>query len=211
MPPKSKGRILMNTFFNKVRTYIFRGFVAIIPIFLCYLAVRLLYTLIDTNVIEFINRFVAVRHIPGLGILLVLVALFLIGLIVGNFVGRSIFKFIENISERIPVIKFIYGIGKQISQSLNLDSEKSGFKKAVLVRFGNSLVPGFLSGSVSDQTINEERTLVFVPTAPSPTQGFVFAVKKGDIIDPGWSVEECWKVVVSAGIIAPKQIQKLLE
>lgn len=198
----------MNHLFKHLQMCVLRGFVALIPIFLCYFAVQLLYNLIDKNVIEFINKFLDVRHIPGLGILLVLISLYVIGLIVGNFIGRRIFRMIESISKRIPLINAIYGVGKQLSQSLNVDNEKSGFKKAVLVRFNNTLVPGFLSNTISDDNIAEDRILVFMPTAPSPTQGFVMAVKKIDVIDPGWSLEEGWKVVVTAGIIAPKQILK---
>jgi uncharacterized membrane protein len=116
---------------------------------------------------------------------------------------------IESISERIPVIKVIYGIGKQLSQSLDVSDEKKGFKKSVLVKLDGhkALVPGFVTGSMADAQTKEERTIVFLPTAPSPTQGFVMAVSPDRIIDPGWSVEEGLKIIVSAGIIAPANIQ----
>lgn len=198
----------MNHVFKHMQMCVIRGFVALIPLFLCYLAVQLLYNMIDKNVVELINKFIKVRHIPGLGILLVVISLYLIGLIVGNIIGRRIFRLIESISKRIPLINAIYGVGKQLSQSLNVDNDKSGFKKAVLVRFNNTLVPGFLSNTISDENITEDRVFVFMPTAPSPTQGFVMAVKKIDVIDPGWTVEECWKVIVTAGIIAPDRIMK---
>ena len=58
----------MKNFFKHARSYIFRGFLAIIPLFLCVLAVQLLYTLIDKKVIGFLNNFFEVRQIPGLGI-----------------------------------------------------------------------------------------------------------------------------------------------
>lgn len=199
----------MKNIFKHIEFCILRGAVASIPIVLCYFAITLLYNLVDKKVIAFINQFYNVQHIPGLGIFLVLVILYLGGLIVGNMLGKSILKLIETISKRIPVIKVIYGIGKQLSQSLEVTDEKKGFKKAVLVNFNNQnvLIPGFMTGTIMDEQTGEEKVLVFLPTAPSPTQGFVTAVKPDQIIDPGWSVEEGLKIVVSAGIIAPKSIQ----
>lgn len=202
----------MTKFLKHIEFCILRGAVASIPLFLCYLAITLLYNLVDRKAVAFLNRYVDVQMIPGLGLLLVLLILYLIGLIVGNIFGKSLLKGIEIITERIPVIKVIYGVGKQLSQSLDVSNEKSGFKKTVLVNLNqnNMLVPGFVTGVMIDESTGEEKTLVFLPTAPSPTQGFVTAVSKGQIIDPGWTVEEGLKIVVSAGIIAPKSIRRVL-
>lgn len=202
----------MKHFLGHLQKYIFRGFLAIIPIFLCYLAVKLLHELIDKKVIGFLDRFVEVTNIPGLGILLVLIALYLLGLFVGNLFGRAFLAFLEGISERIPLIKTVYSLGKQLSQSLDVNNQKSGFQKAVLVQLKDPkmLVPGFVTGKILDQHTNEELVIVFFPTSPTPTQGFTTALKKDQIIDPGWSVEEGFKVVVSAGIIAPKVIARNL-
>ena len=201
----------MKKLLKHIEFCILRGAIAIIPLGLCYLAIALLYNLIDRKVVAFLNRYVDVHLIPGLGILLVLAILYLIGLIVGNFIGKGILSLIETISERIPVIKAVYGIGKQLSQSLDVTDEKRGFKKTVLVSLNDhkALIPGFVTGTMVDEQSGQERTLVFIPTAPSPTQGFVTAVSPAQIIDPGWSVEEGLKVVVSAGMIAPKTIQQI--
>jgi uncharacterized membrane protein len=197
----------MKNTFKHIRIYIFRGFLAIIPLFLCVFAIQLLYVLIDKKVITFINHFIEVRQIPGLGILLLLLSLYLIGLIVSNFIGLQLFKFIEGVTNRIPIIKAIYGIGKQLSQSLSItDGEKMAFKKAVLVNLDNTNLwaPGFVTGEIIHNVTQEKLILVLIPNAPTPASGFVVAVKESNIMDPGWSVEECLKVLVSVGIITPK-------
>ncbi len=200
----------MKKFFNHAKVYIFRGFLAIIPIFLCYSAIKLLLVLIDRNVLEFLNRFFEVRKIPGFGLLLAALVLYLIGLIASNFVGRQLFSLIERITERIPFIKTIYSVGKQLSQSLSLTGEdKKAFKKAVLVNAYMDLwVPAFVTGSVKDQKTQQELLIVFVPTVPNPTTGFVFIAQSSQVKDPGWTVEESLKAIVSAGIIIPKEIKK---
>jgi uncharacterized membrane protein len=193
-----------------VLNYIFRGLLAVIPILLCVFAIQLLYVLIDKRIMGFLDNFIEIRQIPGLGIFLVLVCLYLIGLIVSNIIGHQFFRFIEGISQRIPLIKTIYGIGKQLSQSLSsVDQEKQAFKKAVLVKINNDglMVPGFVMGTLMNKKTNEEFLFVLTPTAPTPGSGFVLVVKASQTVDPGWTVEECLKAIVSVGIVAPKEIK----
>ncbi|MDO8580937.1 MAG: DUF502 domain-containing protein [Candidatus Omnitrophota bacterium] len=200
----------MKNFLNHARMYIFRGLLAIIPILLCVFALQLLYVLIDKRVMGFLSQFVEVRQIPGLGLLLVLVSLYLIGLIVSNILGRQLLHFFERITERIPFIKTIYGVGKQLSHGLSIaDGEKQAFKKAILIKLENTglLVPAFVTGSIVHSETKEEYLFVLTPTAPNPASGFIFVVKASQAIDPGWSIEDCLKAIVSVGIISPKDLK----
>jgi len=168
---------------------------------------QLLYVLIDKRVLGLLDHFWNVRHIPGLGVLLVLVCLYLIGLVVSNILGHQLFKFIENITQRIPLISTIYSVGKQLSQGLSfVEGDKQPFKKAVLVKLnGDSLmVPAFVMSSMKSNKTDEEFFFVLAPTAPTPGSGFVFVVRASQILDPGWTVEECLKAIISVGIVTPK-------
>src|SRR6266436_1251598 len=146
----------MKNFFIHIRVFILRGLLAIIPLLLCYFAIIFLYRLIDKQIIKFLAQYIQffdIHQIPGLGILLLLATLYFIGLIFSNVLGRQIFRFIDNITNRIPIIKFIYGIGKQISDTFSMaDPQKQAFKKAVLVSaFGdNGWLLGFVTGSIKD-------------------------------------------------------------
>jgi len=204
----------MKHFFNHIRIYILRGLLAIIPLLLCVTAIALLYKFIDKQIIKFLAqyiRFFDIHQIPGLGILLLLISLYFIGLIFSNVAGRQIFKFIGNITERIPIIKFIYSIGKQISDTLSMtDPQKQAFKKAVLVNAfnGSGWMLGFITGSIKDQE-GGELFKVFVPTAPHPLTGIIFIFKPSQTLDCGWTVEEALKMIVSVGIISPEKIRKI--
>ena len=146
---------------------------------------------------------------PGLGILLVLATLYVLGVVTTNVIGRQFFGTIERIANRIPLIKTIYQLGSQLAVTLSLP-EKQVFKRAVLVEY---LKPGiwtigFVTGTISDRKSNDEALLkVFVPTPPNPTSGTVVAVKESQTRDPGWSVEEALKYVISAGVIGPTEIR----
>ena len=207
---KTTIKTTMKNFFTHARIYIFRGLLAIIPILLCVVAIRLLYVLIDKKIMGFLDNFIEIRQIPGMGIVLVLVSLYLIGLIVSNIVGNQFFKFIEGVSQRIPLIKTIYGLGKQLSQGISaVDHGNQAFKKAVLIKLNNDglMAPGFVMGSLISRRTNEEYLFVLAPTAPTPGSGFVLVVKASQTVDPGWTVEECLKAIVSVGIISPKEMK----
>jgi uncharacterized membrane protein len=200
----------MKKFFIHLGKYILRGLLAVIPLFLCFVAIWFLRKFIDKQILEHLPKFIDQHQIPGLGILLLLASLYLIGLIFSNVLGRQILKFIHSVAERIPVINFIYGIGKQISDTLSdTDSQKQAFKKAVLVNTfnGNGWMLGFVTGSIKDQD-GQELLRVFVPSSPHPLTGIVFIIKPSQTLDCGWSVEEALKMVVSIGIISPDGIKK---
>jgi len=201
----------MKKFFFHLGTYILRGILAIIPIILCWTAIWLLRKFIDQQVLKFLSQYIDIRQIPGLGIVLLLASLYIIGLIFSNVLGRQILKFIDNIADRIPIIKFIYGVGKQISDTLSMtDPQKQAFKKAVLVDSfnGHGWMLGFITGSIKNQD-GEELLKVFVPTAPHPLTGIIFILKPSQTVDCGWTVEEALKMIVSVGIISPEEIKKL--
>jgi uncharacterized membrane protein len=196
-------------FLAHTRTYIFRGLLAIIPLALSVFAVLFLYNFIDKKVMDFIDRFIQVRQIPGLGILLLVFLLYLIGLIVSNVVGRQFFMLIERISVHIPIVKVIYQVGKQVSDSFSISGKKA-FKKALLLDLvgnGNYIVC-YVIGIIKDKTSGEEFLNVFIPTTPTPTAGFNVLVKESQTIDPGWSVEEAFKMALSAGLVSPSSFER---
>lgn len=190
-----------------LRVYIIRGVLAVIPIGLSIIAIRLIYLVIDKRIIEALDKVIGYR-IPGLGVVLVLIVLYLLGLITSNVLGRRFLGILENVSSRIPIIKIVYQVGKQISTTLSLP-EKQVFKKAVLVDFfkpGQRAI-GFVTGTLVDQKTREPLLKIFIPTVPNPTSGFLVIMKESETVDPGWSVDEAMKTVISGGIIGPDVIQ----
>ena len=65
---------------------------------------------------------------------------------------------------------------------------------------------GFVTGVVVDDRTQEKLLKVFIPTVPNPTSGFLVIMKESDTIDPGWSVDEAMKAVISGGIIGPEVV-----
>ena len=199
----------MKSFFSHALTYIYRGLLAIIPMGLCYFVLRFLYVVIDQRIVRWIAKFVDVKLIPGLGILLLCVVLYFIGLITSNVLGKRMLNVIEKITKRIPLVKTVYQIGQQLSETLSLP-EKQIFQKAVVVELRpDHWVPGFVTGKmvvVGKNNTKEEFLKVMVPHVPNPASGFIIVIKASLVRDPHWTVEEALKMVVSGGIIGPAQM-----
>lgn len=198
----------MKHLFKHIKTYVFRGLIAIIPLALTVFIIHFLYIAIDKRIMGMVYEFIGFR-IPGLGILLLLMGLYFLGFIASNVVGKNFFGFVERVMERIPLIKTTYQIGKQLSATLSLP-ERQLFKRAVLVEY---LKPGmwtigFVTGVVIDRNNSDEMLLkVFIPTPPNPTSGTMVVVRDSQTRNPGWSIEEAMKAVISGGIIGPTEIK----
>jgi uncharacterized membrane protein len=196
----------VNRFFRHLRTYIFRGLLAVIPLVLSYLVVRLLYTAVDQQVAHLIEK-LAGFNIPGLGVLLVLLALYLLGLAASNWLGRGVFSAIDRFTARIPLIKTIYNLGKQLGLAFSRP-EKQVFRKVVLVEFFRPGLwsIGFVTGQVKDRSNGEKLLKVFIPTAPNPTAGFTVIVREATVRSLDWTVQEGMNAVLSGGVIGPEEL-----
>ena len=198
----------MKKFITHVRVNILHGVLAIIPLVLSLLAIKLIYALVAAPIEDMFHDSFGFS-IPGLGILLVLISLYLIGLVASNVLGKQFFGLIERLTRKIPLINTTYQVGKQLQETLSLP-EKSLFKEVVLVDFFQPGVwtIGFVTGKVTDTGNHDEELLkVFIPLVPNPTSGFFVVLKSSDTVDPHWSVEEALKMVISGGIISPPTVR----
>jgi uncharacterized membrane protein len=142
-------------------------------------------------------------RIPGLGVILTLLVIVLTGMFGANFFGQKIIEFWERMLTRIPVVKTIYGSVKQVSDTI-LSGSGHAFRKVLLVRY-----PHPQAWSLAFQTnlpdevkrvLPEDHVAVFIPTTPSPVNGFYFYVKKSEVIELNVSVDRALKYIVSMGV-----------
>lgn len=197
----------MENVFRHVRQNVLRGLLAIIPLALSFIAIRFLYILIDQKIMGFVNRILGFQ-VPGLGILILIASLYLLGLVASNVVGKQLFHVMDGIFHRIPLVKTTYQIGKQLVAAVS-KPEKNIFKRCVLLRLRDGVwLLAFVTGELVDKQDPTQKLLeVFVPTPPNPVSGMVFFVKEVDVRDPGWSIEDAMRIVISGGILGPKEIE----
>jgi len=150
------------------------------------------------------EAFIGVR-IPGLGVILTLLVIVLTGVFGANFFGQKIIDFWERQLIRIPVVKTIYGSVKQVSDTL-LSGNGHAFRKVLLVRYPHpqAWALAFQTNVPNEvmRMLPDEHVAVFIPTTPSPVNGFYFYVKKSEVIELNMSVDRALKNIVSMGVVS---------
>ena len=151
----------------------------------------------------------ALRHIPGLGVIVTLVALLLTGVFATNIVGQWWLKQGSRLLNRIPIVKSIYNSIKQVSDTL-FSSSGNAFREAVLVQYPRegSWTIAFVTGKPGGEVAGRlpgEMVSVYVPTTPNPTSGFFLMMPREDVHVLNMSVDEALKYVISMGVVAPPE------
>jgi len=144
-------------------------------------------------------------HIPGLGIILTLVVVGLTGLLMRNVFGQYLWKQWEKAMLHVPFVGSIYKGVKQVSDTL-LSGSGNSFRKVLLVRYPHPEAWSLafqtsVPGEVIDQ-FEDEYVAVFIPTTPSPVNGFYFFVRKADTIALDMTVDVALRSIVSMGVAA---------
>ena len=123
-------------------------------------------------------------------------------------IGRYILKLGERIIQRLPIIRSVYGALKQIFESV-LASSSESFREVVLVEYPRRGIwaIAFITGTTKEEVQNitdNEMVNIFLPTTPNPTSGFLLFVSRDELIQLNMTVEEGIKMVISGGIVTPK-------
>ena len=193
--------------FSRFRNYFITGILVLIPIGIT-LYLTLFLIKISSKILprEINPNYYLPYNIPGLEILISLILITLIGWLSLTFIGKRLVALIENILNRIPILRTIYSSAEQLID--NFSQNKNSKKSAVLVQYPRQGIwaVGFATkentGKIKKH-IGEETINVFVPTTPNPTSGFLLMFPKKDVIYLDITFEEASKFIVSAGSINP--------
>jgi uncharacterized membrane protein len=198
---------------SRIRTYFLTGLVVAGPVAVTLWLIWWFVTWVDGLVRPFIPRLYRPEtylpiQIPGLGLIIVFVALTLLGFLTANLIGRKLVDLGEGLLSRMPIVRPIYRTAKQIFQTLFSKSDSS-FRRVGLVEFPSpgmwSLV--FLTQSPTSEISSHlpaiEHVSAFMPCTPNPTTGFFFYVPRRAVIDLDITVEQAMTLLMSAGIVQP--------
>jgi uncharacterized membrane protein len=196
---------------RKFRNYLIGGLLIWIPIMITVWVVRFLTGILDSSLLllppSWRPEAVFGTYVPGLGIVLSLVLLFVTGVVVKNLFGGQIVAGLESLVRRIPVVGSVYGGAKTFSETVLTDKGKS-FKQVVMVEFPRKGV--FSIGFITSHELEEaqartdkEVTSVFVPTTPNPTTGFLVLVPKDELVLMDMTVDEAFKMLLTLGVVVP--------
>ncbi|WP_457624114.1 DUF502 domain-containing protein [Persephonella sp.] len=191
----------------KIRDTFLTGLFVFIPIAITIWIVVWLLSFVNNLVLPYLRFVLPIPDIPGVGILITALLIFVIGLIAQNYFGKKLIDLWDSLINRIPLVRSVYLAIKQLMENLFNTRGKGKFKEAVLVEFPRK---GMLSiGFVANKVHIEGKLyyLVYIPTAPNPTSGYTIFVEENEVRHTNLSVEDATKIILSGGLVAKEDIR----
>ncbi|RLB22218.1 MAG: DUF502 domain-containing protein [Deltaproteobacteria bacterium] len=198
---------------TSLKNYFLTGLLVILPVFITGYVIWFLIQGMDV-----VLKYVPAKylpdtylpfHVPGLGLILVVIIILAVGLLFRNLAGRKVVHFWENMVDRIPLVRIIYSGVKQLLESFFLQ-KSDAFKRVALLEYPRrgAYVIGFITGKsrgeVQSKT-DKNMMNVFVPTTPNPTSGYYMLIPKEDLVILDMTVEDAFKLIISGGIFSPPE------
>lgn len=228
------------------RTRVTAGLLTVLPIYVTYLLIRIIFDLLKDSsswVIELYlrspagERVLAARNvdlaelahklgrdptgdelirllpvwlqwaIPGLCVAVTILLLYGIGLLTANVFGARLVTFAETLVDRVPLVKTVYRATKQILSIFAGDQAQS-FQRVCLVPFPDQSMRAiaFITNIYPDHQTGEELCSVFIITTPNPTTGYLQIMRRADLTEVDWSVEDAVRAIMSGGIYMPPTV-----
>lgn len=200
----------LGAFQSALRKKVLTGVVVLVPLVVTFLALRLVFQWLD-GLAQPLTKglFGSKEDIPGLGIVLTFVVIWLAGTIGGNVVGRRVIRQGDDLLARLPLIGSIYSPVKQFIDNVANAKATPGFKRVVLAEYPSDdrWILGFATGSVTLPDDQPGRC-VFVPTSPNPATGWMVIFPTNRVVETDLTVEEAMRLIVSGGIVIPEKLGK---
>jgi len=200
--------------FRSIRNGIITGIIVVLPVAATITFISWVVTGVDGFVLKYLPPVWNPKNyigfaIPGIGLLMGLIGLWLLGTLASNFIGRSVIGYGEKIVARLPVVSNIYGALKQIVNVVAAQKD-TAFQEVCLLEYPRPglWAIGFITSNLKGapkEHLKEGFVCVFVPTTPNPTSGFLLFSKREDLQILDMTPEEGVKLIISGGMVSSNQ------
>jgi len=195
---------------RNLRRYLVAGVLVWLPILATIGVVSFMLRLMDRTLLllppSYRPEALVGFSLPGLGALFALIVLLLTGLLVTNLIGRRLVIWGEELLNRIPLVRTVYGGVKSFAESVF--SQSNSFRKVVMVEYPRAGVwsIGFLTAEdvpeVSDK-LGEPHVAVYLSAALNATAGYLVIVPRRQVVELDMSVDEAMKMIITCGVVVP--------
>lgn len=197
---------------SSIRKYLISGFLVWLPAIITLFVLKFIFDILSKSLLLLPpelqpDRLLGV-HIPGIGVILTLLVIFLTGLFAANFIGRRLVQFGDSLMTRIPLVRSVYTGVKQVTETLFKPGGQS-FRKVLLVEYpcpgiwSVAFQTGEVTREIEGQVSQEKMVCYFIPTTPNPTSGFLMMAPKSKVKVLDITVDQALKFVISLGVVQP--------
>ena len=144
--------------------------------------------------------------LPGVGAVFALIVVLVTGLLVTNLIGRQLMSWGEELLNRIPVVRSVYGGVKSFAESVF--SQSNSFRKVVMIEYPRAGLwsIGFQTAEnvpeISERT-GEPHVCVYLSAALNATAGYLVVVPKRQVVELDMSVDAAMKMIITCGVVVP--------
>jgi uncharacterized membrane protein len=144
--------------------------------------------------------------LPGAGLLFALIVVFLTGLLVTNLIGQQLIIWGEELLDRIPVVRTIYGGVKSLAASVF--SQSSSLHKVVMIEYPRSGAwsIGFMTSEDVPEVsarLGQPHAAVYISAALNATAGYLVIVPRREVVELEMSVDAAMKMIITCGVVVP--------
>ncbi|MBW2267544.1 MAG: DUF502 domain-containing protein [Deltaproteobacteria bacterium] len=200
-------------FRETIRRYFVAGVVFFAPIGITIWAIASIVVWLDNLILPHVLKLLVPGatepiQLPILGMLFTFCVIILLGVLARHLLGPEFVKAWERLLSRVPIARSIYSGVKQLMEAIFSAGRRTQFNRVVMIEYPRkgiyalAFTTGVAQGVVQDAT--EKRMInCFLPTTPNPTSGFYLLVPEDEVIEADLTVEDAFKLIMSAGMVAP--------
>ncbi len=195
-----------------LRRYLVAGILIWLPILATLWVVSFFIHIMDETLLLLPSRYrpeaLVGFALPGLGAVFAFVVVLATGLLVSNLIGRQLVALWEEVLNRIPVVRSVYGSVKGFAESVF--SQSNSFRKVVMVEYPRKEIwsLGFMTAEdvpeVSRRT-GTQHCCVYISNALNATAGFLVIVPRSQVVELEMSVDAAMKMIITCGVVVPQE------
>ncbi len=210
--------------FTKIRKKLGRqflaGLVVLLPAVITFYLLFIIFKFADGLLGRYINQYLKEAlgyYVPGIGLILTLLIVLLVGVLARSVFLKKMVPAIESWFAALPLVRNIYPPSKQIVKFFLSDENKAMFKRVVLVEYPRKGLYslGFVTNEGFEEAAvklgRQDLVTVLIAGTPSPFTGYFVLLPREEIIFLDMSIEDGFKMVISAGILTPADVKSLVE
>jgi uncharacterized membrane protein len=195
---------------RSVRRYLVAGMLVWLPILATIWVVSFMLRIMDRTLLllppHYRPEALVGFSLPGVGAVFALIVVLLTGLLVTNLIGRRLVVWGEDLLNRIPLVRTVYGGVKSFAESVLTQS--NSFRRVVMVEYprAGAWSIGFLTADDVPEIsakLGEPHVAVYISAALNATAGYLVVLPRRQVVELDMSVDEAIKMIITCGAVIP--------